>query len=55
LSILQSEIAKMTLRIREQNVALKKEKENLADSLADYAKPSQFDQLVVQFSDNEPL
>lgn len=26
LSILQSEIAKMTLRIREQNVALKKEK-----------------------------
>lgn len=37
LSILQSEIAKMTLRIREQNVALKKEKENLADSLADIA------------------
>lgn len=37
LSILQSEIAKMTLRIREQNTALKKEKENLADSLADIA------------------
>ncbi|MBO0452967.1 sensor histidine kinase [Candidatus Enterococcus murrayae] len=37
LSILQSEIAKMTLRIREQNVALQKEKENLADSLADIA------------------
>ena len=37
LSILQSEITKMTLRIREQNVALKKEKEHLADSLADIA------------------
>ncbi|MGP5431464.1 sensor histidine kinase [Enterococcus malodoratus] len=37
LSILQSEIAKMTLRIREQNAALRKEKENLADSLADIA------------------
>ncbi len=37
LSILQSEIIKMTLRIREQNAALKKEKENLADSLADIA------------------
>lgn len=37
LSILQSEIAKMTLRIREQNEALKKEKEHLADSLADIA------------------
>lgn len=37
LSILQSEIAKMTLRIREQNAALQKEKENLADSLADIA------------------
>jgi hypothetical protein len=33
LSILYSEIKKMTLRIREQNDALKKEKENLADSL----------------------
>lgn len=37
LSILQSEIAKMTLRIREQNDALKKEKTHLADSLADIA------------------
>ncbi len=37
LSILQSEISKMTLRLREQNVALKKEKEYLADSLADIA------------------
>lgn len=35
LSILHSEITKMTLRIREQNDALKKEKEHLADSLAD--------------------
>lgn len=37
LSILHSEITKMILRIREQNDALKKEKENLADSLADIA------------------
>lgn len=37
LSILQSEITKMTLRIREQNKALKKEKEHLADSMADIA------------------
>ncbi|WP_324824681.1 HAMP domain-containing sensor histidine kinase [Sinanaerobacter sp. ZZT-01] len=37
LSILQSEITKMTLRIREQNDALKKEKEHLADSMADIA------------------
>lgn len=37
LSILQSEITKMTLRIREQNDALKQEKEHLADSLADIA------------------
>lgn len=37
LSILQSEIIKMTLRIREQNDALKKEKGHLADSLADIA------------------
>ncbi|WP_195984005.1 HAMP domain-containing sensor histidine kinase [Clostridium sp. D33t1_170424_F3] len=37
LSILNSEITKMTLRIREQNDALKKEKEHLADSLADIA------------------
>ena len=37
LSILQSEITKMTLRIREQNEALKKEKSHLAESLADIA------------------
>lgn len=37
LSILQSEIVKMTLRIREQNEALSWEKNRLADSLADIA------------------
>ena len=37
LSILQSEITKMTIRIREQNDALRKEKEHLAESLADIA------------------
>ncbi len=37
LSILQSEIIKMTRRIREQNKALRREKEHLADSLADIA------------------
>ncbi len=37
LSILQSEIIKMTQRIREQNKALRREKEHLADSLADIA------------------
>lgn len=37
LSILESEITKMTLRIREQNEALKKEKAYLSDSLADIA------------------
>jgi signal transduction histidine kinase len=37
LSILNSEITKMMLRIREQNDALKEEKEHLADSLADIA------------------
>ncbi len=37
LSILQSELSKMTLRIREQNAALQKEKEHLADALADIA------------------
>jgi signal transduction histidine kinase len=37
LSILHSEITKMTLRIREQNEALKKDKAYLADSLADIA------------------
>lgn len=37
LSILQSEVKKMTLRIRAQNRELQKEKERLADSLADIA------------------
>lgn len=37
LSILYSEITKMTRRIREQNEALKSEKRHLADSLADIA------------------
>lgn len=37
LSILQSEIVKMTLRIREQNEALRREKTRLADSLTDIA------------------
>lgn len=37
LSILESEIYKMTLRIREQNAALRQEKTHLADSLADIA------------------
>ncbi len=37
LAILQSEIRKMTLRICEQNEALKREKKHLADSLADIA------------------
>ncbi|MCI9545915.1 MAG: HAMP domain-containing histidine kinase [Lachnospiraceae bacterium] len=35
LSILQSEIVKMTMRIREQNHALLQDKKHLADSLAD--------------------
>lgn len=37
LAVLQSEIAKMTLRIREQNEALRREKTRLADALADIA------------------
>ncbi|MDR0813435.1 MAG: HAMP domain-containing histidine kinase [Oscillospiraceae bacterium] len=37
LSILHSEITKMTLRIREQNDSLKKDRQYLADSLADIA------------------
>ena len=37
LSILNSEISKMTLRIREQNQELRREKSNLAASLADIA------------------
>lgn len=37
ISILQNEIVKMTMRIREQNKALEREKNHLADSLADIA------------------
>ncbi len=37
LSILRSEITKMTIRIQEQNDSLRKEKESLADSMADIA------------------
>ena len=37
ISILHSEITKMTLRIREQNDALKKDRQYLADSLTDIA------------------
>lgn len=37
LAVLQSQLAKMTLRLREQNDALKREKMYLADSLADIA------------------
>ncbi len=37
LAVLQSEVAKMTQRIREQNNSLKREKEHLSDSLAGIA------------------
>lgn len=58
LSILQSEIIKMTLRIREQNDALKKEKEHLADSLADIAHqlrtPLTSVNLILSLLENNP-
>jgi signal transduction histidine kinase len=58
LSILQSEITKMTLRIREQNSALKKEKEQLADSLADIAHqlrtPLTSVNLILSLLENNP-
>ncbi len=58
LSILQSEITKMTLRIREQNDALKKEKEHLADSLADTAHqlrtPLTSVNLILSLLENNP-
>lgn len=58
LSILQSEVTKMTLRIREQNAALKKEKENLADSLADIAHqlrtPLTSINLILSLLENNP-
>jgi signal transduction histidine kinase len=58
LSILQSEITKMTLRIREQNDALKKEKDHLADSLADIAHqlrtPLTSVNLILSLLENNP-
>jgi len=58
LSILQSEIKKMTQRIREQNDALKKEKEHLADSLADIAHqlrtPLTSVNLILSLLENNP-
>ena len=58
LSILRSEITKMTQRIREQNAALKKEKENLADSLADIAHqlrtPLTSVNLILSLLENNP-
>lgn len=58
LSILRSEITKMTLRIREQNDALKREKKYLADSLADIAHqlrtPLTSANLVLSLLENDP-
>jgi len=58
LSILQSEITKMTTRIREQNDALKKEKEHLAESLADIAHqlrtPLTSVNLILSLLENHP-
>ena len=58
LSILQSEITKMTLRIREQNEALKKDKEHLADSMADIAHqlrtPLTSVNLILSLLENNP-
>lgn len=58
LSILQTEIGKMTLRIREQNDNLLKEKEHLADSLADIAHqlrtPLTSIHLILSLLENSP-
>ncbi|WP_195199438.1 sensor histidine kinase [Faecalispora jeddahensis] len=58
LSILQSEIIKMTLRIREQNDALKREKEHLAESMADIAHqlrtPLTSVNLILSLLENSP-
>ncbi|MFA9463919.1 MAG: sensor histidine kinase [Velocimicrobium sp.] len=58
LSILQSEITKMTMRIREQNDALKREKEHLSDSLADIAHqlrtPLTSVNLILSLLENNP-
>ena len=56
LSILQTEISKMLLCIREQNVALQKDKQHLADSLADVAHqlrtPLTSTQLILSLLEN---
>lgn len=58
LSILHSEITKMMLRIREQNDALRKEKEHLANSLADIAHqlrtPLTSVNLILSLLENNP-
>lgn len=58
LSILYSEINKMMLRIREQNDTLKRDKERLADSLADIAHqlrtPLTSANLILSLLDNNP-
>lgn len=58
LSILRSEITKMTVRIREQNDALKREKGHLSDSLADIAHqlrtPLTSANLVLSLLENDP-
>lgn len=58
LSVLQSEITKMTLRIREQNDALRREKEYLSDSLADIAHqlrtPLTSAHLILSLLEKEP-
>lgn len=58
LSVLRSEITKMTVRIREQNDALKREKKHLADSLADIAHqlrtPLTSANLVLSLLENDP-
>lgn len=58
LSILQNEITKMMLRIREQNDALEKRKEHLADSLADIAHqlrtPLTSVNLILSLLENDP-
>lgn len=55
---MQSEITKMTMRIREQNSALRKEKEHLADSLADIAHqlrtPLTSANLILSLLENAP-
>lgn len=58
LSVLQSEIVKMTQRIREQNAALRREKGRLADSLADIAHqlctPLTSASLILSLLENHP-